>query len=559
MPPDPAPAASFFEYLGRGYNVATGDYASVNSLLGYTLEVTDKDVRQTQDPHGEQVTISGSSAEEYAKGLATHAGMEGSYGSFSGSISATFESAESGSLSTAFCSTWAPQTLYRLDLVRDSAGLQELATADFRTDCAKTPFDPFAFFRKWGTHYVHGATIGGRYVCGFTTRTQSTSEAADFKAALTAKYASGLASVDAQGDIEITSSKTKTTYEAKLKVTTYGGKNNPVDFKSWSETVSANATLMDFPSGGLVPISELCTNPENAKLLAAALPEYLRPPLQLTVFSATGQKANHPTVDLVVPTGFKILGGGAGVEIARDNAAFLTSSYPVGLTEWHADAKDHLVAFESALTASVVAIYDPLDALEVLITTVTSPNPAGHPFASVSAPDGYALTGGGAQVKWSGAGNLLFGSFPGYGAHEGVDLDHPPAQPPWTGEAKDHIKSSGATITVYAIGVRIKDARRYARFPLGALSSVITSVESSPAEHPEATVAADGQLVGGGARDNWDLPNGAAPGNMLTASYPKGTNWHAQGASSQESSPASLTVYAIGLKGLPDSPRVRTM
>jgi hypothetical protein len=73
------------------------------------------------------------------------------------------------------------------------------------------------------------------------------------------------------------------------------------------------------------------------------------------------------------------------------------------------------------------------------VSQVTSSS-ASHPATNVNVSSPYKLVGGGVKVNWSGWGNMLVYSKPsGQG---------------WFVGSKDHIKSSPATITAWAIGMQ---------------------------------------------------------------------------------------------------------
>ncbi|MFJ8686731.1 hypothetical protein [Micromonospora wenchangensis] len=69
---------------------------------------------------------------------------------------------------------------------------------------------------------------------------------------------------------------------------------------------------------------------------------------------------------------------------------------------------------------------------------------APHPTAAATLPDGYALTGGGANVHWTGHGSLLWQLEPAMTTKQVV-----------TGGAKDHMVGAPADIDVYAVGIRL--------------------------------------------------------------------------------------------------------
>lgn len=68
---------------------------------------------------------------------------------------------------------------------------------------------------------------------------------------------------------------------------------------------------------------------------------------------------------------------------------------------------------------------------------------ANHPRATVTVADGYALTGGGAQAHWRGAGSLLWQSAP------------LPDSAGYTVGAKDHGRPAPCEVSAYAVGIRI--------------------------------------------------------------------------------------------------------
>ena len=73
---------------------------------------------------------------------------------------------------------------------------------------------------------------------------------------------------------------------------------------------------------------------------------------------------------------------------------------------------------------------------------------ASHPTSTASLQQGFALTGGGgAEVHWTGAGNLLWQLEP-------VALEHQETQQ-FIASSKDHDISDPAAITTYALGIQI--------------------------------------------------------------------------------------------------------
>jgi hypothetical protein len=246
--------------------------------------------------------------------------------------------------------------------------------------------------------------------------------------------------------------------------------------------------------------------------------------LSVQLFQATSALAAHPQVTVTVPSGYKIVGGGA-VDNWGDGAGnLLTAAYPQGPNTWFAAGKDHEVSSPATLTGYALAIHDPHNEWDVTIQSSTS-GPDAHPTAVATLPQGYVLTGGGAFVDWTGAGNLLTASFPN-------------AALSWEASSKDHDISDPAAITAYVIGIRH-------RAGTVRLAQTVIQVTGANQQHPTATacLGAEWTLCGGGAVDNWD-----GDGNLLTATYPEGSCWTAAGKDQIHASPATITAYAIGLR-----------
>jgi hypothetical protein len=137
------------------------------------------------------------------------------------------------------------------------------------------------------------------------------------------------------------------------------------------------------------------------------------PPLTLRLFTVQGARANWPQATLTVPSGYKIISGGA-----RDNwtgwGNMLTASYPKDLSTWIASGKDHVVSDLSTINVWAIAVFDPEDKWQVSIQSSTSAV-AQHPTGTATVPNGFTLTGGGAFAHWNTqccGGSLLTASYP---------------------------------------------------------------------------------------------------------------------------------------------------
>lgn len=246
------------------------------------------------------------------------------------------------------------------------------------------------------------------------------------------------------------------------------------------------------------------------------------PPIKIKIVSESGIAGDLSEAQACAMPGWKVIGGGA--EVHADVAGgLLTASYPEGNC-WRAQSKAHQVSDEQRVVAYAILLYDPKNEWDVAVEQATGET-AAHPMAQVRVRDGYAMTCGGARVNWTGAGNLLTASFP---ATDTV----------WEARSKDHGASDPATITAYAIGIRARNGQA----PKTFVQTSVSSVKPHPAKGE--TLPEEWTLSGGGARTNW---HGA--GNLLWASYPSDErSWRAAGKDHVDPSPASVSVFVIGIK-----------
>jgi hypothetical protein len=128
----------------------------------------------------------------------------------------------------------------------------------------------------------------------------------------------------------------------------------------------------------------------------------------------------------------------------------LTASFPrPDGSSWEARSKDHDYSSPAQIRVYAIGLKRTHDDFKVqnFIDWDTSSGKVAHPVASVSLDqEKWILTGGGALNNWSGAGNMLTASYP----------DPDPEKPflnRWIAAGKDHLHSSPASITAYAIGI----------------------------------------------------------------------------------------------------------
>jgi hypothetical protein len=170
---------------------------------------------------------------------------------------------------------------------------------------------------------------------------------------------------------------------------------------------------------------------------------------EVAQFSATGAKDPDPSAEVALAADFVgkggvLVGGGAVVVNGPGADKLLTSSYPKSPTTWAANATDPFNENPAAITVFAQGLRCKVEGVKIEVKTnqVQSQRKA-HPSEKCSPDRGFTLTGGGAFVDYgTGPGNLLTSSYP--------ENDHT-----WAASSKDHVAHSHATITAYAIGLKV--------------------------------------------------------------------------------------------------------
>lgn len=537
--------------IGGGVDTKTAAFASwssINSLLklptdpaqwddvtigGSTYKIP-KGFRASDAGQSVSTDTVGSGRDDYMKNVAASLSASGSYGGFSGTLSSSFNMTENTTQAYSFGTHTFEYQAYSLTLPIDLTGLLD---PKFQADLQNDNVAPADLYRDYGTHYTSSILMGGKASLSLYTQFQSSYSVETITTDVTAAYKSIAASFQTSGSFKYESSQSHETYNSTSSLVLVGGDPTVSSFDAWKATVVSAPKFINFntqaSSNGLVPLYELLDangpHAERRAQLKAALGDYLRPPLHLRIFCAASPLTEYPFVNVQVEPKYKVLSGGARAAWAGFGE-LLTASYPISNNQWAAKAKDAFEADRAVLTVYALAVYDPYDWLDIQLVSATSAL-AQHPTAQAAVGAGYTLTGGGAQVNFEGAGNYLTASYPSNDST-------------WSVASKDHLVSSPATITAYAIGVKWAAGRSAS----SALANQITSSTSDPLPHPQASVGAPSAtvLVGGGARDT-----GGGAGNMLDASYPSnGTTWQASGKDQKDSSPGTITAYAVGMTGL---------
>jgi serine protease len=160
----------------------------------------------------------------------------------------------------------------------------------------------------------------------------------------------------------------------------------------------------------------------------------------------------QPSATSVVPAGYVQIGGGFQV-VTSGTGNLAWASYPVstpGGLAWTAAAKEHGSSSQATIRSYSIGLRTSLPVGVVSVSNVASAPSAlaAQPAASASVNSGFALTGCGAMVNWSGgAGNLLWQVQPLMSASTAT----------CDARSTEHIYGSPASITTHAVGIRLSN------------------------------------------------------------------------------------------------------
>ncbi|MEU1309212.1 hypothetical protein ABZ419_10005 [Streptomyces cinnamoneus] len=154
----------------------------------------------------------------------------------------------------------------------------------------------------------------------------------------------------------------------------------------------------------------------------------------------------HPEAEAGIPSSAEYALVGGGFRVNWQGAGNLaTASFPSTDFSWKARSKDHVVSSPASIRSYAISLRRDLPAGRVTTALVRAESgQAQHPAAVATLPPGYALTGGGAEVHWRGAGNLLWRLEPSTTWNAS-----------FSAASKDHHVADPATLTAYALGIRL--------------------------------------------------------------------------------------------------------
>lgn len=232
--------------------------------------------------------------------------------------------------------------------------------------------------------------------------------------------------------------------------------------------IGGGGVAVEFPVGGLLTASY--PNEDLSAWLVSSKDHHTADPHFLTAYAIglriTGMSreqllaaihintnesglGEHPEATATLPARFLLVSGGFKVDWKTRPDSFgnlATASFPSTNLSWTGRSKDHEVASPANLRAYAIGLRGdlPVGRVEVAIERQTS-STSQHPSSVADVTPGFALTGGGAEAHWQTSGSLLWK----------LEPMTQTSNQEFRAGAKDHITAEPATITAYALGIKI--------------------------------------------------------------------------------------------------------
>ena len=281
-------------WVGRGYDI-TDQYANRKSAREPIINIGADDNGKPIILAGEQTfeievledggtkldDFFGENLSEFQKEFSNRLDISGSYGIFSGHLKTNFSIDTKGGNNKEYATVMHVVTLKSYKLPFDIYPSMIRPEAQQAID----NLDPKTLFKRFGTHYIYQADIGGRVDFNYT-KTKTFSEK-DFKLGVEAKVAvqGKVAGISVENETKYRDFEKKIEENGSYKIVTLGGsldvgatmRQDRTALASWTKSIEngVNPTLCQFGNQSLRPIWDLASTAERKAEIQEAFAKYV--------------------------------------------------------------------------------------------------------------------------------------------------------------------------------------------------------------------------------------------------------------------------------------------
>lgn len=473
---------------------------------------------------------------DYSKSTSTHnsyqktaesAGITGSYGFFSAScqVDHSHETFRSSTTFNSNLNTESSHGAMSFNKPNDYKSIVELLDGDMiaHLNHIKSLQDAENFTKQYGTHLITGVQLGGRLSIVTIIESGSYADKEALSVKVEAAYNGGEATVKATADVAKEVQSWGNYGSVNQDMIAIGGNPNmaekinaaaPTTMIDWYNSVN-ESTVSGLSS--ILEIWSLATSPTAQGILKdyvnlVQLKKSIENPV---IFSNHKSLSPYQFNSVVagVDKDYKIISGGASLKAFDDD--YLTSTCPQLDSEGNINgwlAESHDLKSRSAITLDLVAfaigVYDPKDLLSINCNQEPGAKPAseGPENKETKVEAGFTLTGGGCQTSKNVTNpKFVISSYPDDNTWKSLVSDY--------GNEK-----STALLTSFAIGIGIKDAKKYSIEIKSIINKITGGLQGKGKSF--ANTGGGNKVAGGGllVENKWNC------GNLAQATFPTSVN-----------------------------------
>jgi hypothetical protein len=221
-----------------------------------------------------------------------------------------------------------------------------------------------------------------------------------------------------------------------------GGCRLNIPYHSIGQLLAASFPQPDGSGWTCMAKAHKVSYPSGLTAFVLAVPNSLHFDVKISQ-ATTPNAAEHPTIPVSVANGYTLIGGGCQTTFNPNGGNYLFQSYPSG-QDWLCTSKMHDGAGSyEKITAYAIGLKT--SSFDVVRTPPANSAADGWPSIFVPVPaflSEVGIVGGGCNVMYTAAGNMLFASFPDEARNQ------------WACFSKDHGPTDQGTIAAYAFGLK---------------------------------------------------------------------------------------------------------
>lgn len=222
----------------------------------------------------------GESLTTFSNSLAVRSGVDTDCGAFKGEVTVGLGLEESTSRYHRYLTIFDSKITAEAFFERKDLGAGLSLDPTFVKDLNDAQVSPSTFFERYGTHIISGIRIGGQIRFTSYAEENTYSQQETFELDAKAKYQS----LSGSSSVKVSVDQASEGYEDKVKygdsLLIYGGSGegqaaveNASDYGAWLTTVARHPDFAEFRPTGLIPVWDLCDDPERSAALEATFRE----------------------------------------------------------------------------------------------------------------------------------------------------------------------------------------------------------------------------------------------------------------------------------------------